>query len=71
MGIGLTETTYHKKKIYVPAEVRERLGLRNGDRLSVVSLDRKGFRVELKRKTAEERILDALESSREVGVPQG
>lgn len=67
----MTETTYHKKKIYVPAEVRERLGLRNGDRLSVVSLDRKGFRVELKRKTVEERILDALESSREVGVPQG
>jgi len=71
VGVGLTETTYHKKKIYVPAEVRERLGLRNGDRLSVVSLDRKGFRVELKRKTVEERILDALESSREVGVPTG
>ena len=67
----LTETTYHKKKIYVPAEVRERLGLRNGDKLSVVSLDRKGFRVELKRKTVEERILDALANCREVGVPVG
>jgi len=55
--------------IYVPAEVRERLGLRNGDRLNVVSLDRKGFRVELKRKTVEERILDALANCREVGVP--
>jgi len=65
----LTETTYHKKKIYVPAEVRERLGLRNGDRLNVVSLDRKGFRVELKRKTVEKRILDALANCREVGVP--
>jgi AbrB family looped-hinge helix DNA binding protein len=71
VGVDLTETTYHKKKIYVPAEVRERLGLRNGDRLSVVSLDRKGFRVELKRKTVEERILDALASCREVGVPTG
>jgi AbrB family looped-hinge helix DNA binding protein len=67
----LTETTYHKKKIYVPAEVRERLGLRNGDRLSVVSLDGKGFRVELKRKTAEERIIEVLANSREVGVPAG
>jgi len=47
------------------------LGLRDGDKLSIVSLDRKGFRVELKRKTAEERILDALENSREVGVPKG
>ena len=69
MGVDLTETTYHKKKIYVPAEVRERLGLRNGDRLNVVSLDRKGFRVELKRKTVEKRILDALANCREVGVP--
>jgi AbrB family looped-hinge helix DNA binding protein len=69
VGVDLTETTYHKKKIYVPAEVRERLGLRNGDRLNVVSLDRKGFRVELKRKTVEKRILDALANCREVGVP--
>jgi len=63
VGVDLTETTYHKKKIYVPAEVRERLGLRNGDRLNVVSLDRKGFR------TVEKRILDALANCREVGVP--
>jgi hypothetical protein len=34
-------------------------------------LDRKGFRVELKRKTVEERILDALANCREVGVPVG
>jgi hypothetical protein len=45
--------------------------LRNGDRLNVVSLDRKGFRVELKRKTVEERILDVLANCREVGVPVG
>lgn len=67
----MTETTYYKKKIYVPAEVREKLGLRNGDKLNVVSLDRKGFRVELKRKTAEERILDAFANAREIGVPKG
>lgn len=67
----MTETTYHKKKIYVPAEVREKLGLRNGDKLNVVFLDRKGFRVELKRKTAEERILEVLANAREIGVPLG
>jgi len=67
----LAETTYHEKKIYVPAEVREKLGLRDGDKLSVVDLDRKGFRVELKRKTAEEQILEILARAREVGVPKG
>jgi len=67
----LVETTYHKKKIYVPAEIRERIGLREGDKLTVAVLDRKSFRVELKRKTAEEQILDALTNAREVGVPSG
>lgn len=67
----MTETTYYKKKIYVPSEVRERLGLKDGDKLEIIALDRKGFRVELKRKTAEERVLDALASAREVGVPTG
>jgi len=67
----LVETTYHKKKIYVPAEVRERVGLREGDKLNVAVLDRKSFKVELKRKTAEEQILDALTNAREVGVPRG
>ena len=67
----MVETTYHKKKIYVPAEVRERMGLREGDKLTVAVLDRKSFKVELKRKTAEEQILDALTSAREVGVPSG
>ena len=71
MVISLVETTYHKKKIYVPAEVRQKIGLREGDKLIVAVLDRKSFKVELKRKTAEERILDALMNAREIGVPRG
>jgi len=67
----LVETTYHKKKIYVPAEVREKIGLRDGDELTVEVLDMKSFKVELKRKTADERILEALANPREVGVPGG
>ena len=68
--IQLVETTYHKKKIYVPAEVREKIGFKDGDKLTVVVLDRKSFRVELKRKTAEEQILDALANAPEIGVPK-
>ena len=67
----MVETTYHKKKIYVPAEVEKKIGLREGDRLTVAVLDRKSFRVELKRKTAEEQIVDALTNAREIGVPKG
>jgi len=67
----LVETTYRKKKIYVPAEVKEKIGLMEGDRLTVAVLDGKSFKVELKRKTAEEQILDALVNAREIGVPKG
>ena len=67
----MVETTYHKKKIYVPAGIRQEISLREGDRLTVEVLDRKSFKVELKRKTAEEQILDALTKPREVGVPKG
>jgi AbrB family looped-hinge helix DNA binding protein len=66
----LVETTYHQKKIYVPTEVREKLRLSDGDKLNVEALDRKSFRVELKRKTAEEQTLDALANAREVSVPR-
>lgn len=67
----MVETTYHKRKIYVPAGVREKIGLREGDKLAVVLLDRKSFKVELKRKTADEQILEALDNAREIGVPAG
>jgi len=67
----LVETTYHKKKVYVPAEVREEVGLREGDKLIVEVLDRRSFKVELKRRTADEQILDALMNARNIGVPQG
>ena len=67
----MVETTYRKKKIYVPAWVKEKIDLREGDRLTVEVLDRKSFKVELKRKTAEEQILDALTNAREIGVPKG
>ena len=67
----MVETTYRKKKIYVPAEVKEKIGLMEGDRLTVEVFDGKSFRVELKRKTAEEQILDALINACEIGVPKG
>ena len=66
----MADTTYHKRKVYVPAEVREKIGLEEGDKLSVVVLDRKSFKVELKRKNADEQLLEALAHPSEIGVPR-
>jgi AbrB family looped-hinge helix DNA binding protein len=65
----LTETTYHEKKLYIPAEIREKLGLKPGEKLDVTLLDRRSFKVELQRKLPEEELLEALEDPPEIGVP--
>jgi len=57
--------------MYGPAQVREKIGLRDGDKLTAIVLDTKSFKITLKRKTIEEQISDALTSAREVGVPKG
>ena len=31
----MAETTYHKDKLYVPKEVREKLGLTDGDKMEI------------------------------------
>jgi AbrB family looped-hinge helix DNA binding protein len=67
----LTETTYHEKKIYIPSEVREKIGLKEGEKLKVTVMDRKSFKVELQRKLPEEELIEALENPPEVGVPEG
>jgi bifunctional DNA-binding transcriptional regulator/antitoxin component of YhaV-PrlF toxin-antitoxin module len=36
----MAETTFHKDKLYVPREIRESLGLVDGDRLYIEVLDR-------------------------------
>lgn len=67
----MTETTYHEKKLYIPAEIREKLGLKSGEKLKVTIIDRRSFKVELQRKLPEEELVDALENPPEIGVPEG
>ena len=66
----MVDTTYHKRKVYVPAEVRKKIGLEEGDKLSVAVLDGKSFKVELKQKNADEQILEALTHPSKIGVPR-
>lgn len=67
----MTETTYHEKKIYIPAEVRERMRLKEGEKLKVTIMDKKSFKVELQRKLPEEELVEALENPQKIGVPDG
>lgn len=68
---GLTETAYHENKLYIPAEIREKLGLKPGEKLKVVIIDRKSFKVELQRKLPEEELEEELENPPKIGVPEG
>jgi len=36
----MAETTYYKNKVYIPREIRESLGLVDGDKLYIKVLDR-------------------------------
>lgn len=56
----MTETTYHEKKLYIPAEIRETLCLKLGEKLNVAIIDRKSFKVELQRKLPEEELARQL-----------
>jgi len=49
--------TYHRRKLYIPKEVEERLGLNDGDEAEIRILDDRSFTVTVKRTSApEERI---------------
>jgi AbrB family looped-hinge helix DNA binding protein len=66
----MTEATYHENKLYIPAEIREKLGLRAGEKLKVTIMDRRSFKVELQRKLPEEELTEALENPLKIGVPE-
>ena len=56
-----TVATYHKRKLYVPKEVEEKLGLVDGDKTEIQVVDEKSFTVTLRRKTSpEERIVERI-----------
>ncbi|HZW54977.1 MAG TPA: hypothetical protein VFF30_01675 [Nitrososphaerales archaeon] len=56
--------TYHKRKLYIPKEVENKLKLSDGDRAEIEVLDEGTFKVRLKRKSgmtaAEERLIDRM-----------
>ncbi|RLI06235.1 hypothetical protein DRO24_05135 [Candidatus Bathyarchaeota archaeon] len=66
------ETTYHRDKIYVPREVRERLRLRDGDRIWIEILNEDEARlVIVQRVEASKRLLKRLQSPPDLGRVMG
>ncbi len=62
------ETTYHRDKIYIPREVRERLRLRDGDRIWIEILnDDEARLVIVQRVEASKRLLRRLRSPPDLG----
>ena len=53
--------TYHRRKLYIPKEVQERVGLADGDETEIRVLDDRSFTVTVKRTSApEERIAQRI-----------
>jgi len=61
---GLTsKTTYHKDKLYVPREIKKKMGLTDGDKLQIEVVGKGEARISVvRRKGATERLIEWLEN---------
>jgi len=68
----LVETTFHKDKVYLPKEVKESLGLSEGDRLQVDIVGRDEARLRVVRSSeASKRIIEVLDNPPDLGEIKG
>ncbi len=62
------ETRYHNDKIYIPREVKEKMGLRNGDRLTIEITEKDEALIKVvERDEATQMLLDILEKPPSMG----
>jgi len=68
----LKETRYHNDKIYIPREVKEKMGLRNGDRVTIEVTNQNEARIKVaERDEAPQRLLETLKSPPSLGKIKG
>ena len=68
----LTETTYHKDKVYLPREVREKLGLIEGDVLHIEVVERGVAKLSVVRGcNAANRVIEKLDNPPDLGAIKG
>ncbi|MEM2998996.1 MAG: hypothetical protein QXX34_00520 [Candidatus Bathyarchaeia archaeon] len=58
--MAVTETTYHEDKMYVPREVREKLGLANGDVLRIEVVEKGVAKLSVVRRREATKTLEKL-----------
>lgn len=68
----MVETTFHKDKVYLPKEVKESLGLSEGDRLQVDIVGRDEARIRVVRSSeSSKRIIEMLDNPPDLGEIKG
>ena len=68
----MAETTYYEDKVYLPREVREKLGLVDGDVLHIEVVERGVARLSVMRRCgAAKRALEKLDNPPDLGTVKG
>lgn len=68
----MSETTYHKDKVYLPRDIQEKLGLEEGDRIHIEVVGSGEARLSVIRSAqASIRILEKLEDPPDLGKVDG
>jgi bifunctional DNA-binding transcriptional regulator/antitoxin component of YhaV-PrlF toxin-antitoxin module len=70
--VCVTETTYHEDKVYLPRQVREKLGLVDGDVLNIEVVERGVAKLSVVRRCgAAKRLMEKLHNSPDLGAVKG
>jgi bifunctional DNA-binding transcriptional regulator/antitoxin component of YhaV-PrlF toxin-antitoxin module len=68
----MTETTYYEDKVYLPKEIREKLGLVDGDVLHIEVVERGTAKLKVVRRCeAAKRALKKLDNPPDMGAVKG
>jgi bifunctional DNA-binding transcriptional regulator/antitoxin component of YhaV-PrlF toxin-antitoxin module len=68
----MTETTYYENKVYLPKEVKDKLGLVDGDVLHIEVVEESTAKISVIRRCgATNRILEKLDSPIDMGTIKG
>jgi bifunctional DNA-binding transcriptional regulator/antitoxin component of YhaV-PrlF toxin-antitoxin module len=68
----LAENTYHNDMIYIPREIKEKLGLTDGDRLKIEVVEKGEARLRiLSSDDATKKLLEMLENPPDLGEIKG
>lgn len=63
-----TKAKYHSTKIYIPRDVREMLGLEEGDEIEFSIVDEHEARILVKKVDADQKLLELLKRPRVLGI---